>query len=399
MNAYVVGPDRTILPDLIRAFALIGIVLVNVALFAYPPETGYLAGGYRTDADRTAEFVVTAFFALKSYALFSFMFGAGLGFQMAAAERAGASFANRYRRRMIGLFVIGAAHAAFLFSGDILMIYAILGSILYAFRNAQPTRLIRVGVAVMVLQALIILAIAGLVALGETYAPEEMPDPETVSASTKQALAAFRDGGFWDASAFRSMIAVSTVMGGLLIQGFGAFAYFLFGLAAVKTGLINQPAARLWTLARRGLLVGVPLNLAGAALFMSAEVQMSSTTLLALAMITAAGPFSAFGYAGLIAKLAETPPGPVRRFIARGGSATLTAYLLQSLILSLVFSNYGLDLYAELGAAACIGVALATGAASIVATSLWRSAFQRGPMEMLLRRFTYRGDGKTAPNS
>lgn len=56
---------RIIMPDLVRAFALFGIVLVNVAYFAYPGEVTYHAGGLNSQLDNAAFFGVNAFFSIQ----------------------------------------------------------------------------------------------------------------------------------------------------------------------------------------------------------------------------------------------------------------------------------------------------------------------------------------------
>ena len=126
---------RVILPDLVRAFALFGIVLVNVAYIAYPGDITYHAGGLESGADKAAYFSVNAIFLLKSYTLFSFMFGVGLAYQISSAERHGVSFAASYIRRMIALIVLGTLHVTMAFSGDILIVYGVIGLLLYLFRN------------------------------------------------------------------------------------------------------------------------------------------------------------------------------------------------------------------------------------------------------------------------
>jgi len=95
------------------------------------------------------------------------------------------------------------------------------------------------------------------------------------------------------------------------------------------------------------------------------------------------------GYIGLIAKWSEGPISKTKVFLARGGNASLTAYLLQSFILSLVFAGYGLGYYGKLSAFDCIALAFCVGLLTIAFASLWRTRFKQGPMEMLLRRFTY----------
>ena len=94
---------------------------------------------------------------------------------------------------------------------------------------------------------------------------------------------------------------------------------------------------------------------------------------------------------GWLAKWAAGPESKLKTFIARGGTATLTAYLMQSIILSLIFCGYGLGLYGKIGAAGCIAIALLTGIFTLIFASLWRAKFARGPFEYLLRRFTYWG--------
>ena len=74
-----------------------------------------------------------------------------------------------------------------------------------------------------------------------------------------------------------------------------------------------------------------------------------------------------------------------------GGTSSLTAYLLQGLIFSLLFSAYGFGLFATLPAAQSIGVAFLVALFSVTFASLWRMRFQRGPMEMILRNWTYLG--------
>ncbi|MEO1642844.1 MAG: DUF418 domain-containing protein, partial [Pseudomonadota bacterium] len=94
---------------------------------------------------------------------------------------------------------------------------------------------------------------------------------------------------------------------------------------------------------------------------------------------------------GLIAKWAETPGGAVKTFLARGGTASLTAYLMQGLILSLIFNAYGLGQFEQIGAAGCTAIAFGVALFTIAFSSLWRTVFKRGPMESILRSWTYLG--------
>ncbi|RIJ21374.1 DUF418 domain-containing protein [Henriciella barbarensis] len=382
---------REIFPDLARAFALIGIALVNVAIFSHPMTTGYanLQG-----ADQWASFGVNSFFLLKSYTLFSFMFGVGFAYQMMAAERRSVGFAGRYWRRILGLLILGLLHVALAFQGDILVIYAILGCFLFLFRKASAKTLVKWGIGLYALQFVVMLSAFSLFWLGATFAPEQMAaELELNAASADTARQAFGEGGFADALVQRFADWSMVLVGGLFMQGIGAMAFFVFGLAAVRYEAISDPRKPVWKMFRRYFLpIGVAGSMWGGWLMASSgSGEMSIDLLAGMTVITLFSPFSTAGYLGLIAKWAEVPEGRVKVFLARGGTASLTAYILQSVVFSLVFNNYGLGLYGQVGALGCTAIALVVGFGSVSLMSLWRKRFSRGPLEVILRGWTYLG--------
>lgn len=387
---------RHILPDLIRAFAVLGIVLVNVAYFAWPGEVTYHDGGLITSLDATAYFGVNALFMFKAYTLFSLMFGVGLAYQMQSAEKRGIPFGRRYVRRLLGLLILGALHVTFAFTGDVLVVYAIMGVILYAFRHKPVKSLLRWGIALIILQILVVLAFAGALYAGETFAPDEMAKSVTeMKANFPKYYTIFSEGSFSEIARQRWTDWVGYLAFAGPTQMPGILAFFILGLALVKSGAIANPNAGIWKKARRiALPIGLLISLFAAYLTTTIGNPISSGATLGMALIIIGAPFSTLGYMGLIAKWAAGPDSVFRTFIARGGTATLTAYLLQSLILSWIFCGYGLGFYGEIGAAGCIAIAFATGISTLVFVSLWRAKFARGPFEYVLRRLTYWGDNR-----
>ena len=387
---------RHILPDMTRAFAVVGIVLVNVAYFAWPGEVTYSDGGLNTSWDHTANFGVNALFLFKSYSLFSLMFGVGLAYQIKSAKRRGLPFGRRYSRRLLGLFILGMFHVTFAFVGDILIIYAIMGAFLYLFRNRPTKSLIRWSVSLIVIQVLIIMLGAIALYLGEVYDPEGLAE---MDAEARAALPLYYEA--YGSGTFREVIDLRwhewteyLIYAGP-IQMPGVLAFFMLGLALVKSDLIANPSAPLWSKARHiALPIGLTLSLIAAGLLAMTDNQLSSTGLFAMMLVIIGSPFATFGYLGWLAQWAAGPDTAFRTFIARGGTATLTAYLLQSIILSLVFTGYGLGFYGDIGAAGCIAIALATGIFTLIFSSLWRKKFARGPFEFLLPKFTYWGAGR-----
>ncbi|MFN7164876.1 MAG: DUF418 domain-containing protein, partial [Hyphomonas sp.] len=383
--------DRALMPDLLRAFALFGIAVVNVVGFAHPFTRGFHDGGLTSLVDQAAYGLVGLLFLMKSYPLFSMMFGAGLAFQLMATQRAGKDFAPRYFRRMAALVVLGLLHFVFFWFGDILITYGVLGCLLFVLRGASVKVLVRTGIALIALNTLLLLAFAGMIWAAETYAPEAMAEAgyEEMDA---QARAAFGSGTFWQAAMYRLNLLPLVLPSVIVQQGISVFGFFCFGLAAVKAGVIDQPMAPIWRLSRRVFLpIGLAGSAAGAWILLQSHSSVDSTFILGSAVIMGFSAFAALGYVGLIAAVSGGVAGPVRRFFARAGSASLTAYLLQSVMLSLIFTAYGFGQFGRMGAAEAIAVAAAVAIASLVFTGIWRSFAARGPMEVVLRRVTYWG--------
>jgi uncharacterized protein len=360
------------MPDYLRLFALFGIVVVNVQFIAFSALGSVADPVAETVLDAITLWLVNGLALLKTYGLFSFMFGVGLGFLMRSAARRGLPFGQLYRNRMIGLAILGVAHGCLFFPGDILTIYAVTGSILYLFRDWPVRRLVRVGAALLVVQALI----APLLLLA---VPETPPDIVAME------RAILTDGGFLEAVLFRSIGFAFIMPSFLVIQGISALGWFCLGLAAVKSGMIDEAAHPSWRRARRWCLgPGVGLSLAGAALWQwGPPVPGVVLTILA-------APVATLGYLGVIAALSR-PPGPVMaRALAAGGSS-LSIYLGQSIILSTIFAGYGLGLWGALDRFSAVAIALAVTMALMVALAIWRSSVRLGPFEWVLRRITYAG--------
>lgn len=384
---------RQIFPDLVRAFALFGIVMVNVAYFAWPGMITYFYGGLNSPLDEAAMLTVDAVFLFKSYTLFSFMFGAGLAYQMMSAERRGVAFAPRYFRRMLGLLILGILHVSFAFVGDILIPYAVLGCLLFLFRNRPLKSLLRWGGFFLGLQLVISFGLFAITLMGETYAAQDMAiAAQEMQLSMDEEFVAYSNSGFWETVQRRWTDWTMFILFAGMIQFPGVISFFIFGLAAVRSKVLEDPSAKLWSRSRALFFpVGIALSGLGAALLMRAGGPMESDGMLASSIIMLGAPLASMGYMGWIAKWSDRPPTRLMIFLARAGTSTLSAYLLQSLILSILFSAYGLGLYGKVGAAGCVSIALLTGLFTLSASSLWRKTFERGPIEMLLRRWTYLG--------
>ena len=142
--APVAESQRVAAVDVLRGFALLGILAMNIITFALPVDAyvnpmnehvNRFAGEFR-GANRATWLAQHVFFDQKMMSIFSMLFGAGLVLMGGRAGAVGTvSFAGVYYRRLLWLFLIGMAHAYLLWYGDILVTYAICGLLLYPLRN------------------------------------------------------------------------------------------------------------------------------------------------------------------------------------------------------------------------------------------------------------------------
>ena len=109
-----------------------------------------------------------------------------------------------------------------------------------------------------------------------------------------------------------------------------------------------------------------------------------------LTMVSA--PVATLGYLGLIAALSRQP-GPIMAKALAAGGSSLSIYLGQSILLTTIFSGYGLGLWGAVDRLTAVAIALAVTAGLMGALLIWRTYFTLGPFEWVLRRITYGGVG------
>ena len=130
------------------------------------------------------------------------------------------------------------------------------------------------------------------------------------------------------------------------------------------------------------MVPGVALSLTAAALWNDEDW--------ASYLLFGAAPVATAGYLGWIALVSRPPSRLVAAALSAGGSS-LTIYLGQSILLTTIFSPYGLGLWSELGPLAVLLTSWAVTIGLVFFVTLWRQAFALGPFEWVLRQITYAG--------
>ncbi len=368
--------------DALRGFALFGILAVNIWVFADPwYATASSNPSFTSPLDQAVRFLVLLLFETKFYVLFSFLFGYSFTLQMAAAERARASFVSRMARRQAGLLGIGILHGVLLYYGEILALYALLGAILLLCRDWSPRRAVR--------GAVWILAGVGLlwVVLGSLQWLEGSRDAGSTAALSK--LDAFQ-GTALDTLGYHASHWLETFGALLILQGPSAMAMFLLGYAAGRLNVFDNPDA--WRpLGQRILMYGLPIGLAGAGFYAWAAAFEPGTGVetaaFGVGQVTA--PLLTAAYVVALLRIFATPVGKMlERALAPMGKIALTNYLLQSVLLGVLFTGYGLGLVDRFAPAAVLVMVPVIFAAQMALSAWWMRRHRYGPAEWLMRWLT-----------
>lgn len=366
--------SRTHEVDILRMAALIGICLVNVPFMALPIDV--VLSPPQGTLDRVAVFLVEALFQLKFFLLFSFLFGWGIAIQQASSIAKGLAFNAPYFKRLLGLLIIGIAHAILVFSGDILVLYGLLGILLWFTRHATNKTLLTIAAWMIPLSMLFLVMVA--VAIEEMSA-----DP-----SLLQAQSYSLGSGFFETILARLETWPSTLVFMVFLQGPLAFAAFLTGLAAGKSNFFFPNSQGLtWLKSKLPLLtlIALPLNILFA-LVMGQIIPETYelTALLGFMAIALGAPALSALYLYGVIRFAQVVTLP--KIFVLAGQNSLSAYVFQGVLGGFCFAGYGLGWFNQLGQFALLGVSFTIALLSMLVVGGYAMMFGRGPIEPLLRR-------------
>ncbi|NMZ34958.1 DUF418 domain-containing protein [Pseudomonas proteolytica] len=374
---------RLVQVDALRGFALFGILSVNIWAFADPFYASTASNpAYASVLDHGVRLLVALLFETKFYLLFSFLFGYSFTLQMAAAERAEAAFVPRMLRRQLALLALGLVHGALLYYGEILSTYALLGLVLLAARNLSAARARRWAIGLVVVACALWMVLGLLQGLGGEWVG-------TAHGEGQAKLAAFSAGALQTLQ-FHSREVWTTVPALWLLQGPSALAMFLFGYAAGRQQWLASPQA--WDpRARRMLLMTAPLGLLGALVYaLTAAYKPGGgleTFAFGLGQLTA--PLLTAAYCLLMLALFNTTAGA--RLCARLaplGKMALSNYLMQSMLLGLLFTGYGAGWINQVEPWLLLPMAAAIFILQMWLSAHWLRRHPYGPFEWLLRAAT-----------
>jgi uncharacterized protein len=353
--------------------------------------------------------------------IFSMLFGAGLVLMGDRAAARGASLRGVYYRRVLWLLVIGLIHAYLIWSGDILVLYAECGLLLYLFRNLSPKTLIIVGASLMLLIIPLVLgfgaAIDGMKAVtarvdtqiqaGETpsrfdrtirdlwteHLQEELkPNPEQKAKDWKEEMETYRGGYFGIVKHRAFPLLMEQTIGFVLGGFFFAGSRMLLGMGLMKLGVFSAERSRrlyLWMIAL-GYGIGLPLMVFDANEMIRHEFKAEYLLHGGVFYNVFGSLVVALGHVAMIMLIVQSGAlSWLTSRLAAVGRMALSNYLTHSIVCTTLFYGYGFGLFGQINRIGLAAIVLAIWIFQLWLSPIWLRHFRFGPAEWLWRSLTY----------
>jgi len=392
----VAPPERLASLDVLRGFAVLGILLVNIqgvsmVFAAYLNPTAF---GDLTGLNRWAWMLTHVLGDQKFMTIFSLLFGAGILLVTSKAESKGLPPAGLHYRRIFWLFVIGLMHAYLLWRGDILVAYAVCAVWVYLFRKKKPKTLLIPGAVFILVPTILYLIFSWSVPYWPPEAVESnlqmwAPPAERIA----QEVAVYR-GGWLQQMGHRvpSAIAFQTFIF-LIYIGWRVTGVMLIGMALFKWRVLSaERSGRFYRIMlAAGFGIGIPLIVTGVVRNFAAGWAWPYSMFIGWQFNYLGSLGMAAGYIALVMLLCRSARLPaLRERLAAVGRMAFTNYLLQSLICTTLFYGHGFGLFGKVQRWQQVLITVAIWTTLLVVSPLWLRRFRFGPVEWLWRTLTYR---------
>lgn len=370
--------ERIELMDALRGFSLIGILMANMLYFQFGSSTEEIIES-ANGLNQVSYYLVKIFVEGSVYPIFGFVFGFVLIKMVESREATGRNYKSIVFRRAVGLSIIGALHIAFVWEGDVLLTYGSTLFLLLVFFMKRRVKTYFVWGAILL----------AIVAIASFFLEDFV---QLVKPLTTEEISIYQNGTY--AEIIRQRFSTFLIEGSLflllflpigwlfyvIISFFAVGPFILFGMGMAKKGAFSQQEARIDLYKKVALLVPVGLLLKGI---------ITMDTPITFFVYTIGTYVLAIGYIALFAWLFTRYQNQMNRYFAPIGKLSLSNYLMQSIICTLLFYGYGFGLFGKLGVFVGILLTFVIYGLQLKGSQLYLKRFSIGPVEMALRWFVY----------
>jgi uncharacterized protein len=383
--------------DVMRGFALLGILAVNAAFFAGPWQSSFdpLLPPLGVNEDTVwSWFVMHVFFEFKCITLFSMLFGASI--YLVGGERSDKPRGAVLRRRLFWLLIFGLIHALLIWYGDILVTYAITGFLVLFARSWKPRTLLIVGIALY----LISLLLQNMLGLFYDVIPPDQAGPINeelarifaISPEDTARIQAAYQGGYITGVQENVSTWVTFIVNGIFGLVIRTAAVMMIGMALFKWRFLSGHAP-IWLY---GLMLGlgvIALALIAWQAWLNWQARFDMIHMMTRGAFvnSAVSIFVSIGYASLFVLLVKAGARFLTEPLAAVGRMAFTNYIMQSLIMTTIFwgGGRGFGLWGEVDRPTLWAIVLGVWALQLIWSPLWLSRFEMGPLEWIWRRLSY----------
>ncbi len=419
----VSSTERHFTVDVLRGFALLGILAMNIVLFGWPwPAYSNPLRSGGSALDRGVWFFNHLIFEEKMMTIFSMLFGAGLVLMDQRAEARGARIRGVYYRRVLLLLAIGLVHSYLIWVGDILVLYAQCGLLLYFFRNLRPTTLIICGILSLLVLVPINLGFAAMAdsmratanrveaqkAAGQKPDPNDeevaeawnkrvskyvSPTREQEEKSWNEEMQAYR-GNYLGIVKFRAgfLIFLQTIGDVLFGMLFMAIGRMLIGMGLMKLGVFSGERSRGFYIGMVviGYGIGLPLMVFDALELLRHQFSHDYGLHGGKFINSYGSVVVALGHVGMLILVVKSGAlAWLTRRLAAVGRMALSNYLTHSIVCTTLFYGYGFGLYGHVPRIGLAAIVFTIWVAQLLISPIWLRYFRYGPAEWIWRSLTY----------
>jgi uncharacterized protein len=381
--------------DVLRGFALLGILAMNIRAMAAPMSAymyPYALFDYEGPS-RVAYLFTNIFFDLKMMGLFSMLFGAGVLLYANKRTESGDPPSALWFRRMGVLLVIGLLHAYFIWAGDILVPYALCGIVLlWWMRNRTARTLLAAAAGMLAVGAA--MAVVHWLAWGSMSEADRAAELELMMPTREQALGHV-DLMLGSYTTFVAESAPATFMFEtmffLLFFLWRCGGMMLLGMSLYKSGFLEGRLSS--STYARVALIATPVGLALASIG-ALELERAAYAMPVRAAIDlwnyVGAVFVSVGYAAILVWVVKRGAlAGLRRRLAAVGQTAFSNYLFHSVTASVLFLGWGFGLAGRFDYATQLLIVVAVWIVQLVVSPIWLQTWRFGPAEWLWRTLTY----------
>ena len=366
--------------DALRGLSLLGIILMNILVFSFPYEESVLSDVVH-GFDATLLHGITLLIIGSFYPIFTFLFGYGLSIMYDNCQMKGINYYPIILRRLIFLMIMGVLHGFFVFSGDILFGYAYTGLIAVLFIKSKAKRLIKAAIILFILKILLlVIPFVVFSLLNDPYTQHNFSGVSLAKLIEIKQQELYTE--FLKINALENLYNVLDVVTGSAYLEF--LPYILLGIAAQKLKLVKKIQLRKQSAIKWGiicLITGYIVKIPFALDFSNSAYQNINIV---------GGPIVAAGYILIfIAMYQSAHLAKVLKVFTYPGKLSLSVYLTQSIVLSIVFLGIGGGLYNQLSLYQSYTIALLVYGLQHAGCYFYLKYFKMGPFEWIWRKVTY----------